>query len=394
MKLRRLLNLAFLIALPLAPLHSAPLAEPLAAINSDPEAPLAVAEAWRGDAVKLAAAPDATVDADADQLVRGALLKVPDRDLADEFLAQLDSARLRRLFDEFSEPSETLREHSDAVARLKVAEAVIARSELTAQSGEATREALLMTYVMDGNNLSHTIKRADSSLARKELVGNPRSEITSILAAANGPEKSEDFAWTMKLIDLAQDYQVRNPTNRIASAANYQARERGPQWLDPANFKGDDLPLRAAARSAAYIGDYQNLGSIMKWADTATNLSDDCRAEITARAVNMALFNKDYVSAAEMCKRVIDSPATGFFARNCALKLGTTYQMEGRPMDAAIAFLDAKERFAANTDFAAQAQKMMDFVIEANLLDHNAVVATAKIRRASNDTALTTGEHN
>ena len=346
-------------------------------------------EEWRQRAAESAQRGEVGADADDDflHLVRGIRFQVGSRNLADEYVATLSDNRLESLVLAGKDCAEKTPEV--ALSRLRVAEAVLDRPSMSAAHPHAAYEVACMVPMTINKPavIRERIAQCEQSAAASSEY---QSKIRALSRAMVEPVEAEDFVQGKQFVDNALAYGARAQGSRVCYAAVKKLNRDGVTVLNPANFGGDDRPLRCAAMLCFNLYKHDLLAELLASAESQQDLSLDALTEVRFWAAMGQHAAGSADEAIALFRKNLESGSSGYFTAASAFRAGETYLFKKDWVNAAVFFDIAATDFPSYPDIAHRGAQELEFVLNSGLAERGNIQAAIDSRRQSKTLSMNT----
>ncbi len=344
-------------------------------------------ETWRAKAAeRVHLLPEAADSAsDFGVLVNGVRYQLGTALLADEYLAELPDSRLAAMMREA--PSDRWRTFEAALARRKVAEAILARPSMAPRHAEAALERARVVFVTTTN--FREIQQAFEDVSR--YGGADVAEVgkaAATVAAIHDPQEPEDFAQGVELLDIATQYGARVQGTWVADGFLRKVGREGISIVAPASFGGNDAPLKAVARAAFEMGKTTVLVDVLNTAAASTSLSLETRVEVNYWAGMNYHAGGAYDRAIPLFEENLRSGSSSYLVACSCFRLAQTYMLMRDYVKAGVQFYVCEQDYSQYPGVASEGRRGLDFLIRSNSLRESDLQAAHKEYKTHRELAM------
>jgi len=344
-------------------------------------------EQWRREAVGILLKTGDQVSAAEDYLVikTGNGRRRDGKNLGEAFADELTDSRLEAAFDHGrSHETKTI---DNAMGRIAVANLVLRRPALSARHAEARYERATLS-ILTTEDRDAAVRGVAEAREASGVETDFGRKASATLNALQGPASEEDFAASLDLMRMATYMNGRMQMNWITSPLLGLHRDQGLAAFAPARFEGSGTPLLALAQAAFDTNRYLVLD------DIEANLPQMMPTDVGRVAgikywVAMGYFSKE--QHAEALPRFEEIAATGSgdkFEADSMIRAGQCHQSLDRPLEAAVWYMDARERFPQFQNTVTSASDYFEFLAVNGFIDTAEAEALHRTRRDAREAAM------
>lgn len=345
------------------------------------EAPVRAWEAQR-DAV-IAARDAASIDDVLDVVRSGAAMRLAGRDPADEVLKAVPAPLLSSLFAHAA--NDKTPTYAAALARKRIAEEVGARGDLHELRDAALLERARLSFVTSESR--DEVRQAIASLASATGDSGTAGRLSGYLAALETLRTPDDFDAARDVLDIATLYNARLQANWVAAPIVETLRDESAAPFAPARWGGDSRPAVMAARAAFELGQTELLRNLDAQARN-WDMPAEARNEFLYWIGMDGFASARYDDALSAFDRIEALGAMDAWSAYAAVRRAQTFMLRREHFKAAVFYLDAMELFPQFPDAVREADKGLNFLLDAGLIDEKEARTAAVRRRDDRQTAM------
>lgn len=317
-------------------------------------------------------------------LVRGSSLVGVDRDLGAEFTAALSDADLSQVFNYLETGSAPSRDA--AKAELKLSREVLYRPGLATDYQRAVKQAAKLTFVLAAKPAD--IQARLTELKRSLSLDAANAEIIDdLIQITKEPKTVEHFELSLEMMRFTAQRQARETSVVPCMPIVGLWKKHGTEHFLPSRHGGSAKPMEALARATFHTHAWEPLMELEGYV-RSHDVGPEAKVAVLAHAA-IAHFAGYRLEAAARCyEDIVASGLDNAFVKEAAYERANILEQMDRPMDAAVALLDAQAMFPRDAAYQAKAQKLLEFLLESRLLSLSDVTATYNSRQLRRQTAL------
>jgi hypothetical protein len=324
---------------------------------------VAPAEGWRLRALASSEKRSASASEDLDLVIDGIRFKHGDRNLLDEYLSVMPDERLKRLYEQGRKSSGRI--YEILMCRKRIADAILQRQGLVALHPEARFESALMAF-MTSETFEEGLALFDE---QKGFSGEYVERAAAVRRVLTGPESGRDYAESIKLMEIAEQYNARLQRLWLSSPLMKQVVGNGPEHFAPSRFSGETAPIIAASMASFEYSRSDELDGLVSLAERTQSFPQEALITVRYWAGMNAYAVGDYGRAQSLFQRNVDTQSDAKLAAYSSCRLGDTYMLKKDWLQAAVVFMMTEEDFLGVPEAADWAHRKKEFLFDSGLLD-------------------------